>query len=281
MKKLLFFIIPFFFISCVSTPTMYSDVSWATTLITGNRIECIEAAKNTAVKNHSRYVAYVWNEDTLSFNFSNLVEDLYFYSKSPSNTKYIDIQTNKTDYVPYFEKIKSQSFKDYVITYNDYTIPDCDLTKKYRSVGFFDSLIEYKYTYLDSEENGKWYYPLEKIEYFICNENGVRSLTDFNYNKDNLYNNYNENDFLLEDSFYKCTTCHGNLNETGVLSVDYAIYSALLYAEIKEGYTVPTDFLVVKFSYGVFNTYRVYYMPSGYKGICYVTEVAQCEKKYF
>lgn len=281
MKKLLFFIIPFLFISCVTTPKMYSEISWSTTLISGYKSECIDAAKNTAIKKSSRYVAYSWEGDTLSFNFSNSVENLYCYNDVPFDTKYIDIQTNKTDYVPHFKKIKSQIFKDYIITYNDYIIPDCDLTKKYRSVDFLDLLVEHKYAYLASEENGEWYYPLKEIEYFICNENGVRELTDFNYNKDNLYGYYDENDFLLEDSFYKCVTDHGKLNKTGVLSVDYSIYSALLYAEIKEGYTVPTDFLVVKFSYDVFNIYRVYYMPSGYEGICYITEVAQCKKKYF
>ena len=273
-------------ISCVSVPTKYSEDCYSIdcfNYLLGDTLkdEGFKQAIQTSKSLNCRYFSYSWNSSVLSFHPVKTYDELSYWIGQEFTSKYYDIEKSTIGIVPRYERIsnKSKCFFDCEVSMYDYIKPNVDLTKKYREESICEkdplhATCPYSFAFTESDKNGAWYYPLEGLQIYVCNEPGVRQLTKFNYDKNKMFaNDYTNSDCLAKNEFYSWTISRGYFKDAGILSLDREVYDALVMAKISDNYNLPTDFVVVRLNYGSFSVYKVYYLPTGYDGKCYITEV--------
>jgi hypothetical protein len=290
IKKLLvalkLFCVLVLLISCVSVPTKYSENCYSIDcfnyLLGGTfKDEGFKQAIQTSKSLNCRYFSYSWDSSVLSFCPVKTYDELISWKDEPFTSKYYDIEKSTTGTVPKYKRISNESkhFFDREVLLYDRMRPEVDLTKLYRQESiiekdFVHAIMPYSFGFTTSDAKGTWYYPLKGLQTYVCNESGVRQLTKFNYDKNKMFaNDYTNSDCLVENEFYSWTISRGYLKDTGVLSLDHEIYMSLFGAKVLDNYNLPTDFVVVKLNYGSFSGYKIYYLPTGYDGKCYITEV--------
>ena len=287
IKKLLvalkLFCVLVLLISCVSVPTKYSENCYSVYCYYDTfKDEGFKQAIQTSKSLNCRYFSYIWDSSVLSFHPVKTYDELSCWTGQEFTSKYYDIEKFTTGTVPRYERIsnKSKRFFDSEVSMYDYMKPDVDLTKKYREESIREkdplhAMWPYSFGFTTSDANGTWYYPLKDLQIYVCNEPGVRQLTKFNYDKNKMFaNDYTNSDCLVENEFYSWKISRSYLKKSGYLSLDHLIRDALFAAKILDNYNFPTDFVVAKLNYGSFSSYIIYYLPTGYDGKCYRTEVA-------
>ena len=273
--------------SCVSIPIKYSEDCYTIdcyNYLLGSALkdEGFKQAIQTSKSLNCRYFSYSYHNSVLNFCPVKTYDELSCWTGQEFTSKYYDIEKSTTGTVPRYERIsnKSKRFFDGEISMYDYMKPNVDLTKKYREESIREkdllhAMWPYSFGWTSSDKNGAWYYPLKSLQIYVCNEPGVRQLTKFNYDKNKMFaNDYTNSDCLVENEFYSWKISRSSLKDSGYLSLDHLIRNALSAAKFLDNYNLPTDFVVAKLNYGIFSNYIIYYLPTGYDGKCYRTEVA-------